>query len=136
MAQVSGAHFVITLLTSPRRLPALVCLAGEIDMEADPALSGVVARLSATAPTEVVVDLAEVTFASSTLLNFLARAHLALAADSTLVVCRPGESTLRLLRATNMEDIVTLRADLPVPDHWMPSSAARRVALPTVGGVD
>lgn len=133
MAQVSGAHFVITLLISPRRPSALIRLAGEIDMEADPALSGVVERLSIIAPTEVVVDLADVTFASSALPNFLARAHIALAADSALVVCRPGGSVLRMLRITNMEELVTLRADLPVAGDWTPSSAAPPVALPAFG---
>lgn len=136
MAQVSGAHFVITLLTAPRRSTVLICLAGEIDMAAGPALSGVVDRLSLMASTEAVVDLADVTFASSALPNFLARAHLALATNSTLVVCRPRGSTLWLLRVTNMEEIVTIRDDLPVSGYWTPGSATRLVALPAFGGVD
>ncbi|MEU8048550.1 STAS domain-containing protein [Micromonospora harpali] len=135
MAQVSGAHFVITVLTAPRCPTALVCLAGEIDMEAGPALSGVVDRLLTIAPTEVVVDLADVTFASSALPNFLARAHLALAAHTTLVVCRPRGSTLRLLQVTNMEAMVTLRRELTVSDYWTPLSAARPVALSAFDGI-
>lgn len=135
MTQVSGEHFVITLLTAPRRPAALVCLAGEIDMDAEPALSGVVDRLSAIAPIEVVVDLAQVTFASSTLLNFIARTHLALAADSALVVCRPRLDTRRLLEVTDVAKLLTLRDDLPSSGYWLPRDVARSGDSPTPGGI-
>ncbi|MEU7570123.1 STAS domain-containing protein [Micromonospora sp. NPDC049240] len=136
MAQVSGDHYVITVLTSPRRLAALVCLAGEIDMDAAPALSGVVEQLSAVAPSEVVVDLADVTFASSTLLNFLARAHVALTADTALIVCRPRRHTRRLLEITGVGQFMTMRGDLPPSGYWMPHGAARPEELPVLGGID
>ncbi|MGN9807732.1 STAS domain-containing protein [Micromonospora sp. BQ11] len=136
MAQVSGDHFVITVLTAPRPPVALVFLAGEIDMHADPALSGVVERLSAVAPSEVVVDLADVTFASSTLLNFLTRAHVALPAGAALVVCRPRHHTRRLLEMTNVGKLVTMRGDLPPSGYWMPHGAARPEDLPVLGGID
>ncbi|MEU4788828.1 STAS domain-containing protein [Micromonospora tulbaghiae] len=136
MVQVSGDHFVITVLTAPRPPAALVCLAGEIDMDADPALSGVVDRLSAVAPSEVVVDLADVTFASSTLLNFLARARVALRADTALVVCRPRHHTRRLLEMTNVGQLVTMRGDLPPSGYWMPRGAARPEDPPVLAGID
>ncbi|MFG1674115.1 hypothetical protein [Micromonospora sp. NPDC049282] len=102
---------------------------GEADRRDSPGHVG----LSIIAPTEIVVDLADVAFDSSALPNFLGWAYLPLAADSTLVVCRPGGSALRLLRITKMEEMVTLRADLPV--YWTPSGA-RLVTLPPFGGVD
>ncbi|MCI4063975.1 STAS domain-containing protein [Micromonospora sp. R77] len=136
MVQVSGDHFVINVLTAPRPPAALVCLAGEIDMDADPALAGVVDRLSAVAPSEVVVDLADVTFASSTLLNFLARAHLALTADTALIVCRPGPHTRRLLEMTGVGKLVTMRGDLPPSGYWMPHAAARPEDPPALGDID
>ncbi|RKN41040.1 STAS domain-containing protein [Micromonospora endolithica] len=136
MVQVSGDHFVITVLTAPRRPAAMVCLAGEIDMDADPALSGVADRLSAVAPSEVVVDLADVTFASSTLLNFLARVHVALAADTALVVCRPRRHTRRLLEMTSVGNLVTVRGDLPPSGYWMPHGTARPEDPPALGGID
>ncbi|WP_410811528.1 STAS domain-containing protein [Micromonospora sp. 067-2] len=135
MAQMSGEHFVITVLAAPGGPTALVCLAGEIDLAAGPALSGVVDRLSASAPTEVVVDLADVTFACSTLPNFLVRVHRALPDSSALVVCRPTVNTRRLLQVTNMTRIATLRSDLPTSGHWAPRTAVRPITLPAPGRI-
>ncbi|MFI6238835.1 STAS domain-containing protein [Micromonospora sp. NPDC050795] len=130
MAQVVGDHFVITLLAAPDGPSALVCLAGEIDLDAGPALSDVADQLSAFAPTEVVVDLADVTFACSTLPNFLARMHLTLPPNSALVVCRPTTNTHRLLEMTKMGQIATLRDDLPMPGYRASRTAARPLTLP------
>lgn len=127
MAQVSGDHFVITVLATPEAHTALVCLAGEIDLAAVPALSDVADRLAAIEPAEVVVDLAAVTFACSTLPNFLARVHLTLPDSTTLIVCRPTTSTRRVLEITGMEQIMTLRGDLPTSGPWVPRNGAGRV---------
>ena len=135
MAQVSGDHFVIIVLAAPDGPTALVCLAGEIDLDAGPALWGVADHLSAIAPTEVVVDLADVSFACSTLPNFLARVHLTLPRSSALVVCHPPTNTQRLLLATDMGRIATLRDDLPASGSWAPRQAARPVTLPTAAGI-
>ncbi|WCN79427.1 STAS domain-containing protein [Micromonospora sp. LH3U1] len=118
MVQLSDDHFSITVLAAPEAPTALVCLAGEIDLEASSALSDVADRLSAIAPTEVVVDVADVTFACSTLPNFLARMHLGLPNSSALVVCRPTTNVQRLLDLTDMARIATLRADLPTSGSW------------------
>ncbi|MEH1098284.1 STAS domain-containing protein [Micromonospora sp. CPCC 205561] len=124
MAQLSGEHFVLTVLTAPGAPVALVRLAGEIDLEAGPALSDVADRLSAIAPSEIVVDVAAVTFACSTLPNFLARVHLTLPDDTALIVCRPTTSTRRVLDMTAMGHIATLRDDLPTSGPWIPTQGA------------
>lgn len=126
MAQVSGDHFVITVLAAPDVPTALVRLAGEIDLQASPTLSDVADRLSAIAPSEIVVDLAAVTFACSTLLNFLARVRLTLPGSTALVVCRPTTNIRRLLDMTDMGQIATLRDDLPTPASWVPCQGAER----------
>ncbi|MEH1164119.1 hypothetical protein V6V47_01885 [Micromonospora sp. CPCC 205539] len=138
MAQVSGDHFSITVLAAPEVPTALVCLAGEIDLAANSALSAVADRLSAIAPTQIVVDVAEVTFACSTLPNFLARVHLNLPDRSALLVCRPTTSIQRLLDLTDAGHIATLRDDLPPSDSWAPTKGSRRLesedVAPAVSG--
>ncbi|GIJ76660.1 anti-anti-sigma factor [Micromonospora phaseoli] len=137
MDQRSGDNFSITLLAAPGATTALVCLAGEIDLTANSALADVVDRLSTIAPTEVVVDVAEVTFACSTLPNFLARMHLNLPNRSALVVCRPTTNVQRLLDLTDMGQIVTLRDDLPTSGSWAPrrtSPATTAAHEPLLGG--
>ncbi|WP_410817847.1 STAS domain-containing protein [Micromonospora sp. 050-3] len=115
MAQVIGDHFSITVLAATDVPTALVHLAGEIDLDANAALSEVVDRLSTIAPTEVVVDLVDVSFACSTLPNFLARVHLSLPNRSALVVCRPTDRIRRLFDLTGVGQIATLRDSLPTP---------------------
>ncbi|GLZ00680.1 STAS domain-containing protein [Actinoplanes sp. NBRC 103695] len=117
--------FAVTMHAAPGAPSALICLAGEIDMAASAALSDAVDRLSAATPATVVIDLADVTFACATLLTFLAHLRQRLPADATMLLCRPAAGTRRLLRMTGMEQIATLRADLPI---------TARSPLPAAGG--
>jgi anti-anti-sigma factor len=105
--------FAVTVLTAADVPAAVVRLAGDIDIAATVALSEAIDRLSTLAPATVMIDLADVTFACSTLPNFLARVHQVLPIGSTLTVCRPPTGTLRILQMTGMDQIATLRADLP-----------------------
>ena len=114
MTQLSARVFTVTGRTDTNGPVALVCLVGEIDIAAAEALSDVADHLSTLAPhAEVVVDLAEVSFACSTLPNFLDRVHRTLAADATLTLCRSTPNTRWVLQATGIEQIAALRADLP-----------------------
>ncbi|MEV1158584.1 STAS domain-containing protein [Micromonospora chokoriensis] len=124
VTQIFGDHFVITVLTARDGPVALVCLAGDIDLAASPALSDVADRLANIAPSEVVVDVGEVIFACSTLPNFLARVQATLPDSTALVVCRPTPNTRRILDLTHMGEIATLRDDLPSSDSWAPRQAA------------
>ncbi|MGN9813675.1 STAS domain-containing protein [Micromonospora sp. BQ11] len=137
MAQVTGDHYVITVLTAPDAPTTLVRLAGEIDLAAGLALSDVAERLSAIAPSEVVVDVAAVTFACSTLPNFLSQVRATLPNSTALVVCRPTANTRRVLDMTAMGQIATLRDDLPPPRSWAPRQGPGRFesenAAPKVG---
>lgn len=108
--------FAITVLAAPGTPTALICIDGDIDMAASAALSDATDRLSAAAPASVVIDLVGVTFACATLLTFLACLRQRLPADSTMLLCRPPAATLRLLRMTGMDQIATLRADLPMAE--------------------
>ncbi|MFI6258429.1 STAS domain-containing protein [Micromonospora zamorensis] len=127
MAQVFGEHFSITVLAAPDAPTVLVHLAGEIDLAANSALTDVVDHLSAIAPTEVVVDLVGVSFACSTLPNFLARVHLGLPNRPALVVCRPTAKIRRLFDLTGMGQIATLRDSLPTSGPSEPNKGVRQL---------
>lgn len=86
-----------TVSTSPTTGIVLVCLSGAIDPAVKPALHDVGEQLRAAAPRTVLVDLAEVTFACSTLANFVAQVRNALPPEASLAVCRPSAMTRRLL---------------------------------------
>jgi anti-anti-sigma factor len=104
---------VVTVFARPGE--AVVCLrmAGEVDMAAEPALAHAVARLHAFAPSTVVIDLAAVTFACSTLANFVVRVRNAIPDDASLLLCRPTTAIRRLLKLTALDGFVALDDDLP-----------------------
>lgn len=108
-----SAHgLTITIRTLPgdgRR--AYVCLAGEIDRDSHAILSRTVDWLTTTAPAGVLVDLAPLTFACSTLPNFIARVRHAVPGDAELVLWRPRPETEWVLRATDMPAIATIRSE-------------------------
>jgi anti-anti-sigma regulatory factor len=119
--------YVVTVLSAPGVPSALVYLAGEIDLAAAGALSDAMDRLSALAPANVMVDLADVTFACASLPNFLVGLRDSLPSDSALWACRPSPASSRILRTTGMDLVVTIRIDFPVVrDDAEPGERARR----------
>ena len=107
-----AAAVTVTVTPGPTGLLACVSLVGDIDMAVDIALTEATDRLRACAPSSILIDLAGVTFAGSTLANFLARVHNALPAVP-LVACRPTPMTHRVLELTSLNRIAAVRHDLP-----------------------
>ncbi len=117
--QVREAGLTIAASTSPgetRR--ACLRLAGELDMDASAALSKTVDWLAAVGPVSVLIDLAKVTFAGSTLPNFIVRLSAA-TPDAELILWRSSPVTKLILRITDMAAISTLRDD-PVAPYGLP----------------
>jgi anti-anti-sigma factor len=112
MPPESDDSFSITVTVAPGRERADLVLSGDVDLPARPLLADVVDQLAAAAPHTVVVDLAEVTYGGSVLVNFLAGVHHAVPVGSLLVVCRPTPLAYWVLRITNMDEIARIREDL------------------------
>jgi anti-anti-sigma factor len=104
-----GDTFSIVVTVAPEQRRADLILSGDMDISANPVLTDAVDRVAAVAPNVTVVDLAAISFAGSVLLNFLARVHQALPADSALVVCRPPPVTRRILEIAAMEWLAAIR---------------------------
>lgn len=113
MTKTRDSGCIITVLASPDQPAAFVCLAGEIDQAATERLSYAADRLATVAPAGVVVDLEAVTFAGATLPNFVARIYRLVPDGTSVVLCRPRPMTRWVLEATGMNQIATLRDDLP-----------------------
>jgi hypothetical protein len=88
-------------------LQVRLSLVGEIDIAANTTLADTIDWLIAQAPAVVVVDLADVTFASAALPNFLTRAAMALPAVA-VVVRYATPLTTWVLRATGLPNVVTI----------------------------
>jgi anti-anti-sigma factor len=106
-----GDSFSIVVTVAPEQRRADLILSGDMDISADPVLTDAVDQVAAVAPNVTVVDLAAISFAGSVLLNFLARAHLALPTGSALVLCRPTPVTRRILEIAAMERLAAIRDD-------------------------
>lgn len=102
------------LTVAARTLPGgagrtYLCMSGEMDMAASAVLSNTVDWLAASAPTTVLIDLADITFAGSTLPNFVARVRHAVPDDAELIIWRARPATQWVLRVTGMATIATIR---------------------------
>ncbi|MFC6022838.1 STAS domain-containing protein [Plantactinospora solaniradicis] len=86
-----------------------LCLAGEIDIASSAVLSKAVDWLTALGPVIVLVDLAELTFACSTLSNFVVRVRQSMPDDAELILWRARPATEWMLRVTDMATIATIR---------------------------
>lgn len=112
----------VTVSASPTTGIALVYVRGAIDPAVEPALHDVVEQLRAMAPRTVLVDLAEVTFAGSTLANFVAQVRDALPAEASLAVCRPSAMTRQVLMLAGVGRVPVLDADPPPPETSAPAT--------------
>jgi anti-anti-sigma factor len=73
MPAVSAGGAMVSVSTPDNGVVASVAMTGEIDLAAEACLAAAVAELGSTAPSAVVIDVTEVTFAGSDLVNFLVR---------------------------------------------------------------
>ncbi|MET8152487.1 hypothetical protein ACIBSW_22660 [Actinoplanes sp. NPDC049668] len=101
--------------TAGKERRAHVCLTGDIDLAASAVLSATIDWLTALAPVSVLVDLADVTFACSTLPNFVVRIRRAVPDGTELVLWRARPATGWVLRVTDMATIATLRGEAARP---------------------
>jgi anti-anti-sigma regulatory factor len=85
-----------------------ICIAGDVDGDAEPVLGDAVARVAVIAPQHVFVDLTEVGFAGAALANFLAGLVEVLPHALPVTVCRPGPMHRWLLEVTGVAKILMI----------------------------
>lgn len=107
MAKIRGADGTPLLSVKVERSGSrvFVQLNGELDLSTAPLLRPTLADVLGESPTEIVLDLADLSYLDSTGLSlFITTAKRAQAAGSKLVLQDPQESTQRLLEITNLTD--------------------------------
>jgi anti-anti-sigma factor len=98
---------------SAQRGVVQVTLSGVIDLVSHASLAMAADQVAAATPETVVVDLAAVTFACSSLANFIARLHRMLP-DAALTVCHCSPMADRIFAATDVEQFIACH-DHPSP---------------------
>lgn len=110
---MSGVSAAATVSMRQGGALAYVTLIGEIDLAAEPALAEVASQLRTTAPTTVILDLAGITFAGSTLANFVVRVRRSVPTGTRLILYRPNPSTRRILELSLVDKLAVIRDQLP-----------------------
>ena len=117
-----GNQAAVAVVSRPGSACACVRVAGDIDINAEPGLAAAADQLRAAAPGTVLIDLAGVTFACSTLANFLVCVHNAIPDEASLVLCRSTPRTRHMLDLMDLRLIATFCDDLP--PQWEAAQAA------------
>jgi anti-anti-sigma regulatory factor len=114
MPPESTDEFAITVTITPVIQRADLVLSGDIDLPARPLLADAVSQIARTPLRLIVVDLAAVTYAGSTLVHFLTRLHNAAPADTRISVSRPTPIARLVLQVMAMDQLAMIRQDLYV----------------------
>jgi anti-anti-sigma regulatory factor len=116
----SQAQPIVSIVARPYIFSVWIRLAGELDMAAEPALIEASDRLRALTLRLIVIDLTAVTFACSTLVNFLCalyRVH----PGAELVLHRPSPLEVAMVTMAELDGIVAVTATrpttAPAPDN-------------------
>lgn len=125
-------HVVIVVAVTADQHAVCVRLAGDIDLAAEPDLAKLSDILATTRCAVVHIDLHMVTFAGSTLINFLFRLADTLPGHTSMTVCRPDAMTCELLELTGVDAVALVRADLPADWAAPPAAVNRPVAMHAV----
>ncbi len=89
-------------------------MSGEIDLIARPRLNDVLAEITAAPPTDIVVDLSDVSFLGSEALSFFAALHGHAGPDHRVVLHRPNRSARRSLELTGFDQVLVITDEQPV----------------------
>jgi anti-anti-sigma factor len=108
-----------------------VRLAGDVDLAGEAELASLADTLAAAHCHLVHIDLDAVTFAGSSLLNFVSRLTGRLPRQATISLCRPSAMTRQLIELGGLHGVATVRPDLPA-DWIAPWAAASPLAIRTV----
>jgi hypothetical protein len=93
MRQDASNGFSVAVLSAPVSGWARVLLSGDVEEASAGALKAVIDDLASTPVRVVYIDVAAVTFADSTLVDFCALLRMTVRARTALVVCRPSPMT-------------------------------------------
>jgi anti-anti-sigma factor len=110
MTAVSAGCVVVSLSTRQDGVVARVGVTGEIDLTVEDALAGAVCQLGALAPRAVVIDLTDVTFAGTSLVNFLMRVRGVIPHDASMRTLGAIPLVRRVLAVTAVDQLVGLES--------------------------
>jgi len=112
MTLMSHDRMVLSITRPPDGGVDYVQILGDVDLSETEALDRAAAQLHDGAGADgICVDLGGTTFMDSTLVAFLE--DIGDGRAGRLVICRPGPMATRLIHLTGLDNVASVRADLP-----------------------
>ena len=108
MAAVSAVQVAVSVSTRHDGPVADVWLTGDIDLAAEAALAEAAEELRVLAPRSVMIDLAGVTFAGTSLVSFLVRVRTVIPGGASMTTRGPIPLVRRVLIVTAVDQLVGL----------------------------
>jgi anti-anti-sigma factor len=113
MTIYTQAQMKLSITRSADDTADFVRIVGDVDLSDSRALGLAARQLIDAAATVVYVDLAGTTFMGSTLVAFLVHVGKNGKDRRPLVLCRPSPMALRVIHMTGLDELATVRPDLP-----------------------
>jgi anti-anti-sigma factor len=132
MIESAFSQLSISVAPTSHRDYACVRIAGDVDMGGHAVFVEALAHLDRLRCRNVCVDLAGINFAGSALLGFLVRVINSVAPGVSVLLCRPGQLTRRLIELSFLDTIATVRDDMPPETAEPPSAESRTYLMPRV----
>ena len=108
-----GDRFGATVDVEQRGTTVVLHVAGELDLVTTPILSEACTRALASRPPVLVIDLTGVTFLASVGMSAVVAAHEAGGEHTSVRVVGGGRDTLRPIRVTGLDNLLSVYPDLP-----------------------
>ena len=128
MSISSNNKMVIIVAVTVDQHAVCVVITGDIDMAGEPELASLSRHLAATECASVYIDLDGITFAGSTLINFVFRLASQLPEPIPVILCRPTPFVQHIIELTALDQLAIVRGDLP--PGWTASPAHVGVPSP------
>lgn len=116
----------ISLTVAPGCRAVCVRIAGDVDPPGRAALARTARQMAATRCRSVYIDLSGITFAGSTLVNFLFAVSTQRAARSSVLLCGPTPIVRRIIELTGLDSSARIRDGLPADWAATPALPATR----------
>jgi anti-anti-sigma factor len=126
MSTYTQTQMRLSITRSTDNAADFVQILGDVDLSDSRALGLAARQLIDAAATVLYVDLAGTTFMGSTLVAFLVHVGNNEKDRRPLVLCRPSPMALRVIHMTGLDELATVRPDLP--PEW-PDTLSEPLAL-------
>jgi anti-anti-sigma factor len=130
MSNPPSNAMVIVVDTAPGGEAVCVRITGDVDLLGEADLASTALQLPGTHCRSVYVDLAGITFAGTSLVNFLITVSARLPVGVSMSLCGPTPIVRRIIELTSLDQVAAVQDGLPA--NWAAPPAPLPIRLPLI----